>query len=563
MNNIVFPEKKYLEKPADESCYEYLKKCYGKISKDIGEDYTAFVTPVANVESETSIKRLFADVEKLASFLNSKGIKKGDVVTAFLPTCGHALIAFYAVTKLGAIIQFIHPLTPEAQLDEELKNTGSKGLFVLDLFAKAYEKTIKSNFSIVCSISDFCEGTAYQYAKYNEAQNACVPEGENIYRYGDIIAMELSYVEGVTNPGKENAIYLHGGGTTGRSKTIIHSNYAFNFLAYSMYSLDPDHDYKNTYSLCVLPCFHAYGLGVSMHYALCNAYRPIMISKFDALQANELIKKYCVVEIMGVPNMYRKMMQAENFENDGLANLKVVSVGGDFVETDFVDTFNEKIAAKGSPAKLSRGYGLTEMCAVCTSNAGLDTYKNSTVGVPVYGTRLEIWDEDCNKLPDGEVGEVVVTGETIMNGYLPDAFTQETGIYTDSNGINWVRTGDIGYIDEDGHLVFTSRKKRIIIISGYNIYPITIEEKINELPFINECCACQGYDEKGKPYVKLVVSLSDNSISEEQAKEKLKNYCKENFEGYSCPRRIIIMDNLPKTKMEKIDFIALSDEKKR
>ncbi len=549
----------YLHKPTDESCYDYLLKSYERISKDIGGNYTAFVTPVGPVESETSMDRLLGDIEKMASFLASKGIKKGDVFTAFMPTCGHGFTAFYALIKLGVIANFVHPLTPPAQLDEIMSHTGSKGVFMLDLFAAGYKNIIEKYLTIVCSTSDFCDGVAYQYAKGNEMQNAHVPEHENVYRYLDIIAMELPAVPSIEHPGKDDAIYLHGGGTTGRSKTIIHSNYSFNFLAYSMYALDPAHDYTKSYSLCVLPCFHAYGLGVSMHYALCNAYRPIMIPKFDPVQANELIKKYCVMEILGVPKMFQKLIEAPNFENEGVKNLLIVSVGGDFVSNEFVDLFNTKISALGSKARLGRGYGLTEMCAVCTTNSGIPDPRTTTVGAPIFGTEIEIWDDDCNKLPMGTVGEVVISGETMMNRYLPDDFIQETGIYTDENGKNWVRTGDVGFLDKDGHLVFTSRKKRIIIIAGYNIYPATIEEKILELDYINEVCACQGYDENDKPYVKLVVSLKDAQADREEVKEKLMKFCKENLEGYSCPRKIFIMDLLPRTKMEKIDFVKLSD----
>lgn len=559
MYDFRIPANNYLHKPEGESCYEYLKASYRRIAKDIGEDFTAFVTPVGPVESETSMKRLFADIEKMASFIDSIGIKKGDVVTAFLPTCGHAFIAFYSLIKLGVIANFVHPLTPQAQLLEIMEHTASKGVIMLDLFAGAYTDVIEKYPAIICSTSDFCEGVAYQYAKGNEMQNAHVPEHENVYRYMDIMAMELAPVADIINPGKDDAIYLHGGGTTGRSKTIIHSNYSFNFLAYSMYALDPQHDYTKSYTLCVLPCFHAYGLGVAMHYSLCNAYRPIMISKFDAVQANNLIAKYCINEIMGVPKMFQKMIEAPNFENEGVKNLHVISVGGDYVSNEFVDYFNTKIAALGAKGKLGRGYGLTEMCAVCTTNSGIDNAKSTTVGIPIFGTTLEIWDEECNRLPTGKMGEVVVSGETMMNRYLPDDFIQETGIYTDENGRNWVRTGDVGYLDEDGHLVFTSRIKRIIIIAGYNIYPATIEEKILALDYINEACACQGYDENGKPYVKLVVSLVDGEADREKAKEMLMSFCKENIEGYACPRRIEIMDLLPRTKMEKINFVALSD----
>ena len=559
MPKYTFPPKDYLQRPTDESCYEYMLKSYDRISKDLGKDYTAFITPVGPVESATSMEKLISDVEKMAAYLASEGIGKGDVFTIFLPTCGHAFIAFYALTKLGIIANFVHPLTPPNQLDEIMAHTKSKGVFMLDLFAGAFQSIIEKYRTIVCSVSDLCDGVAYQYAKGNEMQNAHVPENDNVKRYLDIMAMDLPKVPTIEHPGKDDAIYLHGGGTTGRSKTIIHSNYALNFLAHSMYIHDSVHDNTTSHALCILPCFHAFGLGVAMHYALCNAYRPIMISKFDPIQANELIRKYCVQQIFGVPKMFQKLVEAPNFENEGVKNLNVLSVGGDHVSSEFVDMFNSKIAALGAKGKLSPGYGLTEMCAVCTTNNGIEKYKGDTIGVAIYGAEVEIWDDDCNALPTGEIGEVVITGECMMNGYLPDDFIQESGIYTDRNGKNWIRTGDVGYLDEDEHLIFTSRKKRIIIISGYNIYPATIEEKINELDYIAESCACQGYDENGKPYVKLVVALRDSEADKDEITEKLMTYCKENFEGYTCPRKIFFVDALPRTKMEKLDFVKLSD----
>ena len=554
-----FPKENYLPRPTDETCYEYMLESYSRVSKDLGKDYTAFITPVGPVESETKMERLIGDVEKMASFLSSKGLTKGDVFTVFMPTCGHAFIAFYSLTKLGIIANFVHPLTPPAQLEEIMAHTKSKGVFMLDLFAGTYVSIIEKYPAVICSTSDFCDGVAYQYAKGNEMQNAHVPQHKNVYRYLDVMAMNLPEVPTIKSPGKDDAIYLHGGGTTGKSKTIIHSNYALNFLAHSMYIHDTPHDNRISHSLCVLPCFHAYGLGVAMHYALCNAYRPIMIPKFDALQANELVKKYCVMEILGVPKMFQKMIEAPNFENEGVKNLLVLAVGGDYVSKDFVDMFNRKIASLGAEGRLGPGYGLTEMCAVCTTNGGIEKYKSNTVGVPAYGIELEIWDEDCKKVLQGERGEIVVTGECMMNGYLPDDHVKDSGIYTDAKGKKWIRTGDVGYIDEDGHLVFTSRVKRIIVISGYNVYPATIESKVNELDYIAESCACQGYDENGKSYVKLVVALNNQDADKDEITDKLMDFCKENFEGYACPRKIFFVDALPRTKMEKINFIKLSD----
>ncbi len=551
------PKENYLTKPTDESCYQYLKNAYARISADHGE-YSAFITPVLQFESATSMTRLFNDIEKMAAFLDSKGIKKGDVVTAFLPTCGHAFIAFYALSKLGIISNFVHPMTPPNQLLEIMAHTKSKGLFILDLFAMPFRSVIEKYMTIVCSTSDFCDGIAFKYAKGNEMQNAPVPEAETVIRYSDIMAMDLPLVPDAQNPGKDDAIYLHGGGTTGKSKTIIHSNFSFNSLAFNLYILDTYHEYCKCHSMCTLPCFHAFGLGGAMHYAICNAYQPIMIPKLDPLQANELIRKYRVTEILAVPRMFQKLMEAPNFENEGTKNLAMLFAGGDVVTNEFVDRFDAIMAKHGAPAKLCRGYGLTEMCAVCTNNSHF-AYSKDSVGYPLVCVEVEIWDDDCNKLPAGTVGEIVFSGDTMMNRYLPDDVIQETGIYTDANGKNWIRTGDMGYVDEEGFVYFSGRKKRIIIIAGYNIYPATIEQKLEKLSYLNEVCAVQGYNEEGKPDVKLCVSLKDPEADKEQIEKDILNYCKENIEGYACPRRVEFHELLPRTKLEKIDFVKLSD----
>lgn len=559
------PEKHYLHMPTDESCYEYVHMCYDRISKDIG-DFTAFVTPIADQLSDTSMTKLFDDVEKLSAYFAHCGLKKGDVVAVFLPTCGHALTVFYALNKLGIIANFIHPLLPPDALLDALQHTNSKMLFVLDVMCAPFAAVMEKYPTVVCSLSDYCDGTALQYALFNEKQNANVPQLDTIVRFKDVINNDYPIPEADHRPGRDDAVYMHGGGTTGKSKTIILSSPAFNHVCYKYYLLDQEHDYKTAHSLCTLPCFHAFGLGGAMHYAVCNAYKPILITKFDAVQANEIIRKRNVIEILSVPRMYQGLAAAPNFENEGLKNLAMTFAGGDLVSLEFVESFNATLERNGSSAKLGRGFGLTEMCAACTSNSlsGDQTasrrYKEGTCGYPLPGVDIEIWDEDCNKLPQGTVGEIVAAGENMMNRYLPDEDVTETGIYTDANGKNWIRTGDMGYLDEDGHLIFSGRKKRIIIIAGYNIYPATIEEIVSRLDYVREVCAVQGYDDNtGKPLVKLCVSLKDPSANKDEVIEKLKAFCAEKIEGYACPRKFEILDVLPRTKMEKIDFLKLCD----
>ncbi len=552
------PEQ-YLRAPGTQSCYEYIHECYNRIRKDLGDDYIAFMIPVADQESAVRMPRLLADVEKLASYLHSIGLKKGDVYTVFLPTCGHAVVALYALNKLGIIANYVHPMTPPNVLEDIMAHTKSKGILTLDLLAGPFAGVLANHPTVVGSVSDFCDGVALKYAMYNEMQNAKIPELDTITLYKDILKMDLPETETVKDMGKQDAFYMHGGGTTGRSKTVRLSSYAFNSLAYKFYLLDLPHDYKNCHAISAIPCFHAYGLAGVIHYGVCNAYKPFLCPKFDARQINEIIRKYKIIEFIGVPKMFQKLMQEDNFENEGTKNLEMVFAGSDIVSKAFVDEFDAIMEKHGAKARMCRGYGLTEVCGVVTSNGAAGPYCKDSVGFPLFGLTVEIWDENGNKLPTGELGEICVTGDSIMNGYLQDDFIHDSGIYIDKNGTNWIRTGDMGYMDEDGFVYFAGRIKRIIIISGYNIYPATIEEKVDTLDYINEVCAVQGYDEKSKPLVKLVVSLKDQSADREKVISDLKAFCKANLESISVPRKYEIMELLPRTKMDKIDFMKLTD----
>lgn len=546
----------YLVKPGKESCYEYLLGCYNRISADVG-DYAAFV----NLDCKTMMTEMFADIEKLASFLVSKGIKQGDVVTAFLPTSPHAFIAFYTLSKIGAIANFVHPLTPPAALEEILKKTNSKCIFILDRAAGAYADIIKDRFTLVCSVSDYTKGKIKELAKADDDKNSSVPEGEKIFRFADALNSAEGTVPTVVEPGHAPAVYLHGSGTTGKSKTVILSAIAINNVAYGSYYFNEKvpHDYGNSYSLCILPCFHSFGISSGIHFCTCNAFSGIIMPKFDPRKANDYISRYNVQYISGAPTMFMKMLEQDNFFNDGLKNLVSLYSGGDIVSESFIQKFNAILKENGSMAQIFRGWGLTEMAGVCTTNFH-GNCKAESIGKGITGMKIKAIDENGNDLPFGVNGELCTSCDTIMNGYLPDGTADNDGIYVDENGEKWVHTGDMGYVDEEGYVFFTGRKKRIIIISAYNIYPYSIEQKVMTLPFIDEACAVQGYDDNAKPLVKLCISLKDKTMPEDEVKAKVLAFCEENLENkFSVPRKIVIMDTLPRTKMAKLDFMSMSD----
>lgn len=560
--NFTVPKEHYLVIPKDEeSCYEYMLGCYERIKKDIG-DFDAFCVPVADQESSVKMSDFIDEIERLAAYLHSAGFKRGDTFTVFLPSCSHAFTTLYALNKLGIKINYVHPLTPPQAFLESMALTKSKGVFMLDLAAAKYAPLIEKMGinTIVCSVSDHCDGIAYKYAVYNEQQNAVVPEMKTAVRYKAAVNNGLPKADTEKNFGKEVGFYLNGGGTTGKSKTVKLTSRHFNSLAYKLYLQDLPHDYKTAHAICVLPCFHAFGLGGSIHYAVCNAFKPFVMAKFDAHQANELIRKYNVIEILGVPKMFQKMLDCDNFENEGTKNLAMCFAGGDVVSENLLNRFDSIMEKHGASARLGRGYGLTEMCGVMTSN-GAEHYKKESNGYPLAGLVIDILDENGKSLPDGEIGEIACSGDLIMEGYLPDGVINESGIYTDKNGVNWIKTGDMGYLDSEGYLYFCGRKKRIMIISGYNIYPATIEEKVEALDYISEVCAVEAKDRKtGKPIIKLCVSFTDKVTDKDAATNELKTFCENNIEAYACPREYVVLDALPRTKMDKIDFMTLAKE---
>lgn len=542
----------YFPVPENESCYGYLKKCYENISADAGE-YGAFVTNGC----ETSMKDFLCDVEKLAAYLDGTGLKKGDVVTVFLPNCANAFTAFYALSKLGIIGAFVHPLTPPAALRGLLEFTCSKAVFILDRAFKPYEEVLEEYKTVVCSLSDYATGKVKEYLLADEAAVCSVPQKENIIKYSDAIDMNLPFVADGEFSSRETALYLHGSGTTGKSKTVKLSSFALNQVAKKQAYIDRYHEFGKSYSLCVLPLFHAFGVGASLHYCMCNSYTPVIMTKFDPVKANEIIASYNIQYIAGAPGMFVKMYEADNFINPGLKNLTCLYSGGDIVSEAFIGKFNATLAQQGSRGKLFRGWGLTEMCAVCATNSHI-AYKADSIGPASYGLKVAVFDEDSNPLPPNTNGEIALSGETIMNGYLPDSDIEESGIYTDENGRDWIKTGDMGYVDEEGFIFFTGRKKRIIIISGYNVYPYSIEQKVSELDFINEVCAVQGYSEEKKPVVKLCISLKAGK-DENDAEKEILEFCRENLNGFSVPRKIEFLAQLPRTKMDKLDFMTMSD----
>lgn len=542
----------------DKNCFEF----YLEATSQYGE-YDAF----QHLGYRGKRSEFLEDVNSLAYyFQNVLKIGRGDCFTVFTPTNVESITAFYALNKIGAIVNFVHPLLPTEALKESMEESDSKGVMIMDLLAKNHVKTLNESGVpvIICRNSDYASKIKKPVTRLGEGTvTALYPKLKNRTEYETIVnRYRGKSVEGIKNNGLDTAVYLNGGGTTGKSKTIKLSSKAINenvhCLGYIDHIIDPGEEGE----IIILPFFHAFGLVVAMHMTMCNAARIIPMMKFNAKRVVRLYKENRISGIIGIPNMFKKLYHTKGFDGPQLSNTRMMFVGGDDCSTAFINKFNDMLEKNGTTARLRQGYGLTEVGSVCCANTNW-VYKEGSVGKPLEGVEMQIWDDEGNELPDGQVGEICISGPTIMQGYLVKGGKPDEGLYY-KDGKAWVRSGDLGYKDDDGFFYFSGRKKRIIIISGYNVYPVDIENLMDTLPFIRESCAVEGYSSEGKPLVKLYVRLFSpaSDKQKEDYKKIITKTCEQNLSKFSVPHEIIFRQDLPHTPLEKIDFMKLSEEQK-
>ena len=536
-----------------QNCYEYFLEC---IRTDYGDlDYDAVKQFGHRIRRSEFVRH----VDCLSAYFQKDlGLVRGDVYTVFLPTNIQSFAAFYALNKLGVIVNFVHPLSPPEVLAEAMADTKSKGILILDILAAKYIKVINESSTpcLVCSYSDYPGIVKKAGLRVFELFGA-LPTRRLKQRCSYRRAIrKYPPCEGLSGNGDDIAVYLHGGGTTGKSKTIKLTSGAINTVSFEVGKIGGVETPGTDSTIMVLPLFHAFGLCLAMHVPMCNGACIIPMSQFHPKRFNRLMQKNKIIFLVGIPVMFKKLMREDNFDGPHLKSLRLLFCGGDDVTEASLDEFNTCLEKWGSSGRLYRGYGLTEVASVCSVNTA-DNFMRHSIGKALNGVRMEIWDENKQPLPPGEVGEIVISGSTAMQGYFTLDKPGDEGLYTDSEGTKWVLSGDLGYTDEDGFFYFSGRKKRLIIISGYNVYPHDIDARVEELPFIREVCAAQGYA-NGKPLIRLYVSLKDSGRDEEHKKEIFR-HCEAHLPSFSHPREIVVMDELPRTHMKKIDFMKLTE----
>ncbi len=508
--------------------------------------------------------RFFDDVDKFAAYLAHIGVKKGDSVGLCLPNFPSAVVAFYAIGKLGAIASVLHPLMPAEGLIKALNRTHTKILIYFDRFYfKCRDKLQENNIRVIlASATDYLSGIQLLgmriYNLANDRRIAALPECSKDMPttkfYRKVIKRAYPQAQKARTDGSEVCLYLPSGGTSGEPKIVEITASALNSIASKIFGLTSGTELNKDSMLMVLPIFHGFGIAVCMHTVLSHGLRIVLVPAFRPESINRIIKRDKVTHLAGVPAMYDKLMKCGNFAGNYLKNIKNAYCGGDVLPEEIKERYDSAIARYGGKGRLYQGYGLAEAIAVCCSNSSKGE-KSGSIGRPMEGIRIKAVGEDGRTLAPNQKGELCVAGDTLMKGYYGE---EKSECLIDTDGTRWLATGDYGYIDEDGYVFFSGRKKRIIIVSGINVFPLEIEKEVNAMEEIG-CSLASRMRLNGKSAVRLYIELKEGFSLDDKLKAKIVAALKNKFIKYYNPHEIL-ETKLPRTPIGKIDYLKLWED---
>lgn len=519
-------------------------------------------TAIEYANRQFTYKELIKKINRVARALKALGVEKGDRVTICMPNTPEEVCMFYAVNEVGAVANMIHPMSSEKEMEYYLKKSHSKVMLCIDVAYRRVEPIIKNTelqHVIVTSATrsmDFIVKVLYWLTKGRKAH---IKKTQKVLRWDSFILGANKYIG---NPharvnADDLAVILYSGGTTGRPKGVMLSNLNFNAQALESRYYAPDILKPEGSFLTFLPNFHAFGLGICTHIPLYFGMRVVLIPQFNAKKMRQYVRKYKFTILCGVPTLYEYMMRSK-FRSNDLKYIKTAIAGGDAISLPQKQRVNKFLREHGSTADLRVGYGLTEASGVVAFSPIGITKEADVIGYALPDCEFLVCDINTGKEAKlGEDGEILLTGPTTMLGYL-DNEKETAAAFTMINGKKYLKTGDVGFIDKKGLLHFKSRLKRMIITSGYNVYPSQVEAAIMKCKAVAKCAVIGKEDAARGEIVKAFVVFKEDQDTRTNRNE-LQKVLKKNLAKYEMPREYRYVADLPLTKMNKVDFKALEN----
>ena len=513
----------------------------------------------------TTYSKMVEEIRNCAKSLKTIGVREGDKVTIAMPNCPQALYMFYAVNLVGGIANMIHPLSAEKEIEFYLNESQSVTAITLDQFYGKFEN-IRQNTKVVniiiASVKDELSKpikAGYMLTEGRKIQK--IPSDAPIIRWKDFMKLgkHCFYNYSVKRRADDPAVILYSGGTTGTTKGIVLTNKNFNALGQQVIAANPMFRVGDK-MLAAMPLFHGFGLGVCIHTMLSQGGRCILVPRFTAKSYAKLMIKYKCNFIAGVPTLYEALLQLPSMEGADLRALKGVFSGGDSLSVELKKKFDKFLYDHNCMIQVREGYGTTETVTACCLTPP-HMFKNGSIGVPFPDTYIKIVKPDTDEeLPYGEEGEILLAGPTVMKEYMNHPEETAKTLRKHADGLTWVYTGDLGFMDNEGFIYFKGRAKRMIISSGYNIYPGQIENILDANEYVQMSCVIGVPDiykmQKVKAFVKLVPGVEPD----DETKEKLMSYCRKHIAKYAMPYDIEFKEDMPKTLVGKVAYRILEEE---
>ncbi len=546
--------------------------------------------------------QMFENIDQTARAFRAHGVKEGAIVTVSMPTIPETIYVYYALSKIGAVANMVDPRTSKEGIEDYINEAKSKMLIIIDVAADkakdVKEKTTVEEIVTVSPTDSLPLGIMLKKvskdinSSFEDKKEEAIKSGKKEPKKKDIIldyfkdmkknqskfaksSECISWPEFFKAGKKEDykpypkydknkpLLIVHTGGTTGPSKGVVLSN--FNVNAASFQCENAGYDFKREHTwLNIMPPFIAYGIGNGLHLPLACGMEVILIPQFDPKKFDELLLENRPNHMVGVPSHYGNIIHSKKMDAEDLSYIIAPTVGGDKMDESLEDETNEFLKKHNCDYKVVKGYGMTEVnaaVAACTSN---ETNKLGSVGIPFPKTTISIFDPKTGEeLGYNEKGEVCITGPNTMLGYFNNEEETNKILRKHEDGLTWVHSGDVGYMDADGNLYIVDRLKRMIIRpDGFKIFPSLIEDVVIKHPLVEACKAVGIKDlnfSQGK-LPKVHVVLKETSKETEEIEKEIFMLCEEELPEYYQPCEINFDESLPLTSIGKVDYMKLEKE---
>lgn len=560
-------EKEHLEYP-DFSAYKLIEYTSSKHLNNISYNYYG---------NKKTYHEFLKQIDEVARSLKAIGVKHKDVVSICMPNTPEGIISFYACNKIGAIASMIHPLSAENEIKNYLNISKSEWLITIDFTEKKVDKIIdetKVKKVILVGVGESMPPIPKSLYATSTIPKNIIPKTIKTLNPGtylnndktkmhwkEFLRLGKSYYKEIEDDfkGKDIAAILYSGGTTGTPKGVRLTN--LNLNASAMQNFEHvaclnDQDKV----LAIMPIFHGFGLSVCIHCVQYFGGTSILLPQFNAKSFDKIIKKYEPNVIVGVPTLFEAILQNKSFNHMNLEYITCVISGGDTLSPDLKRRFDTWLEKHHSPTTIREGYGLTECCAASCFTP-LNYYREGSIGIPYPDTYYKIVEVGTDKeVPYGTAGEIVISGPTVMAGYMRNRKETKQTLRKHRDGNIWLHTGDEGIMDKDGFVYFKGRIKRMIITSGYCVYPSNIEDVIDSHPAVRMSCVI-GIPHPYKVTVaKAFIVLNKGVEESEELLSSIKELVEKNLARFSWPYEYEFRNELPKTLVGKIAYNVLIHE---